>query len=687
MLSRQAFNLLLVSPFLTSCDISNHSFMLHNCKKSCAIMEESNHPDKFKYKPRPYFEYEHSPTCQLYMAESSIPNAGLGMYTAGPISKGAYIYHPDIVMNYLDFEANEAIAASMAAEESASGDRNSDAWKAAVGNKKNRSGSCDKWAREDQCEENPVYMINFCAKSCAAHEAGLFDRMVDLKEKSPWLPNEYYWDPTNTESHYDADEVASLVPGLGALANSHTGLINCEMGRGTNDVVGLHRAKDAGVGAFSSVYNLPYKAKNHIPAGMEIFVQYGDNWFSEREWKFGPLPLSYHFEEADEIIANFWKHAKEGDPFAEDLYTLTRDLVIDKKTKMALPDTIEMAKVALTDGTAILTVPNAVRSPEWLEENGICLDNIRAEPSMIQQTGRGAFATRNLKEGEIVAPLSLLHIDGNRLRMWEEFEEGDYEELNKQLIVNYSYGHRDSTLLLFPYSPVVNFVNNNIDKTGINAEMRWSTSKYHAKDWEDLTVEEVLQKKQANIMLELVATRDIERGEEIYIDYGADWDDAWEEHVEGWEPVESGHIPLHQMNMEQQLRTIDEQRTNPYAENIMTLCFTSITAEDFEDQTELEFEWEDFQAVPRSLKNSWICEIIERYEVADPDTREDVELYKVRFALEENVVCTMDGIPRTSIEFAHKSYHSDQHLKNAFRHPIHIPDAIFPEKWKNLISD
>lgn len=654
---------------------------MQDCQLSCDKIS-SQHPDKFKYRSRPYFSYQHSPTCQLYMAESSIPNAGLGMYTAAPIKKDENVYHPDIVVNYFDFEVNTEIIGTVMNKEQ--GAEDSDIYKDVVGNKKDNHKNCLKWATKNECAANPKYMLQYCAKSCAAHAAGLLNEAPGEKTVMdyPWLPNEYYWDPTNTESFYEADEVSSLVPGLGALANSHTGLINCEMSRGSNDVTGLHRGKDAGVGAFSSVYNLPYKANKDIPAGMELFVEYGDNWFDEREWKFGPLPLSYHFEEANEIVYKFWGQVKEEDTFAEDLYKLTLDLVTDVKLKMALPSTFEQAKVALTEGTAILTVPNAVRSPEWLEENGICIDNIRAQTSGVPRSGRGAFATRDLSEGDIIAPLPLLHIDRRRIRMFEDSDGDEPHEINEQLIVNYSYGHRLSTLLLFPYSPVVNFVNNNGDKSKVNSEIRWSP-KFHLKEWEKLTVEEILQKKQSSLVLEIVATRAIKWGEEIFIDYGDDWDSAWEDHLATWEPPDNHHVAIHQMNMLQKIKTMEELEEKPYAPNIMTICYTS-----FESPREgiEEYEWNDYQAFPTKMKHASPCEIHERYYDIDPKTGDEMEFYSARMSPgdDDETIVILNGIPRFAIEFIDREYHSDQHLINSFRHPIHIPDSIFPEIWKNL---
>jgi len=45
-------------------------------------------------------------------------------------------------------------------------------------------------------------------------------------------------------------------------------------------------------------------------------------------------------------------------------------------------------------------------------------------------------------------------------------------------------------------------------------------------------------------MLEFVASRDIQPGEEVFIDYGEEWQNAWDEHVKKWEPIskESDYI-------------------------------------------------------------------------------------------------------------------------------------------------
>jgi len=41
------------------------------------------------------------------------------------------------------------------------------------------------------------------------------------------------------------------------------------------------------------------------------------------------------------------------------------------------------------------------------------------------------------------------------------------------------------------------------------------------------------------------------------------------------------------------------------------------------------------------------------------------------------------NVPRRAIKFIEKPYVDDEHLPNAFRHPIQFPEHLVPEVWKN----
>ena len=82
-------------------------------------------------------------------------------------------------------------------------------------------------------------------------------------------------------------------------------------------------------------------------------------------------------------------------------------------------------------------------------------------------------------------------------------------------------------------------------------------------------------------MLEFVASRDIQPGEEVFIDYGEEWQNAWDEHVKKWEPISkesdltrwtekrdtpSGDpVTVYELNKKYvPVRTWAEQQANPY---------------------------------------------------------------------------------------------------------------------------
>jgi len=59
------------------------------------------------------------------------------------------------------------------------------------------------------------------------------------------------------------------------------------------------------------------------------------------------------------------------------------DKVNDARAKAALPDSYELLKQAKYNETAMMSVPNVIRSTDWLEENGMCVDLLRAGASTI----------------------------------------------------------------------------------------------------------------------------------------------------------------------------------------------------------------------------------------------------------------------------------------------------------------
>ena len=92
-------------------------------------------------------------------------------------------------------------------------------------------------------------------------------------------------------------------------------------------------------------------------------------------------------------------------------------------------------------------------TPEWIEQNGLCLENLLPAKSTLPHAGQGAFAQYAVNKGDIIMPAPLLQIlDRRALALWDD-DSG--KRVNDQLIVNYCFAHPQSTLLLCPNTQAV----------------------------------------------------------------------------------------------------------------------------------------------------------------------------------------------------------------------------------------
>ena len=216
--------------------------------------------------------------------------------------------------------------------------------------------------------------------------------------------------------------------------------------------------------------------------------------------------------------------------------------------------------------------------------------------------------------------------------------------------------------------------------------------------------------------MEIYATRDIETGEEIFLDYEVGWEKAWQEYAEQWSPPGetskfASYKSVTEMNQKSApLRTLTELETNPYPTNVITGCFYVHNAEDEykyeewqgnyngylkkylneiegEDRLEQlgyigdEYVWEEASVLPRF----WPCDVIDR-----DDDGFLVQIYHLPVEqptpiwAQKGLPLYLTSYPRQSIRFFDRPFLSDQYLPGAFRHSPELPDDIFPEQWKNL---
>ena len=347
------------------------------------------------------------------------------------------------------------------------------------------------------------------------------------------------------------------------------------------------------------------------------------------------------------------------------------------------------------------------RSPAWIRENGLCVENLVPGKSQIPDAGRGAFAQFALSKDEIIVPMPLLHIiNSDVLIMTDESQE----KIGKQLLLNYCFGHSESSVLLCPLTNAI-LINhcssrkeNPACKNGPNAKVQWASAWDMTNPrWTEMTLEELATKETRGLSMEIVALRDIVAGEEVFIDYGEDWEKSWELHVASWTPPDRGEKYMSateaNANPDRALVHImtNDLRKATVHPNLSTRCSfdssflgrrSSAEGSDWwkelSDKELLETFSRDGSIYSRDFEkhkegSHWTCYVI----APDGDNTYTVRIF-YKWA---NVPIFLTRYPRDSIRFFHKLYHSDQHLQKSFRRHIGIPDDMMPKQWKNRLRE
>lgn len=337
----------------------------------------------------------------------------------------------------------------------------------------------------------------------------------------------------------------------------------------------------------------------------------------------------------------------------------------------ALPSSADDIEELLEDGgTTYRDYDASRRDLDWLDEHGQCMDNIKTGMSQESpHAGRGALANRFIPAGGLVTPAPLIHIgDLDVLKMYRKTQRlvgGKWRNVPDmkgpfmyQMILNYCFGHRDSTLLLCPYGLLTALINHSSENA--NTRIVWSDS-MRRKEWLEKPIEYFAEETIAGLQIDFVALRDIQEDEEILIDYGDEWEQSWQEHVRTHKPRE-GYIPAFELNKrlrEIEFRTLEER---PYSEDGVQLrCRIQNVTHCLPSRSRL------------LKKESVACGIIEKL----PDNKYTAKV------LEEDYDDVLLDVPSEAFFFADLPYQRHHFSFQSFRHAMMIPDDMFPEVWKN----
>jgi hypothetical protein len=413
-----------------------------------------------------------------------------------------------------------------------------------------------------------------------------------------------------TDGPYWVDAIA---PGLASQATADAKRVNVLLNKAEKrDSAGLHRSKDHGTGAFTSNYGVSFSAKKDIPAGSEIYI---------------------NAEEDDED-----EEEEEEDKDEED-----DDEKSPEKNR-------------------------ATHSLDWLQEHGMCIDNLRVGPSTATQAGRGAFVKRSLPKGSVISPTSLAVLKRDDLIIYEtNVSQTQYKKvvntdksIGTELILNYCFGHPDSPLLLLPLGPMVNFINHNASRA--NAEIRWPREfpntflKKHPLEVLDLS---------GKLLMEFVATRDIQEGEEIFINYGQGWEDAWIQHEREFHPSAQDKDVLTAQEY------LKGNKDAPLPDNLMNLCRFANQEGDKEDECWLPCT----VGAKKKTKGETLFDV--SYSRKDKAVADKTKFWSCASQKKDWI----DRVPAEYITVVDKMSSFDTQLEGAFRHEIGVPQGFFPSVW------
>jgi hypothetical protein len=214
----------------------------------------------------------------------------------------------------------------------------------------------------------------------------------------------------------------------------------------------------------------------------------------------------------------------------------------------------------------VIDQKDGVVAEEEEEEEGFCLEPrlVVGESTIPSDVGKGAFSTRHYTVGSAVMYAPMIHMHRHELlslsssssssrndniSTTHDDDDDDDTKNAYELLLNYAYGHPDSSLLLLPYAPMVNYINHASSSSSSssseqqdhqpapNVALTWHLGFRGPRGAELFfghgRVDKMLQRNEEIVLqVEFRAIRDIVPGDEVLMDYGDAWQQAWDSQVE-----------------------------------------------------------------------------------------------------------------------------------------------------------
>jgi len=517
---------------------------------------------------------------------------------------------------------------------------------------------------------------------------------------------------------YEAYSIMEFQITTGALPNHHCILdaIDYDFPEPSYDDSHVENGQSPGTGGYSYNKGRDFFVDRDVQSGEELFLNYGLCTPNHRaDWmKETPLPSDY--KSAIKILNSTWMNLTQGmqEKSVAVQYPTDVDPLVSKLLPKSVKDLNHLMSLKLESRELIRELARRTeinqRTPEWIRSHGKCLETMVPGLSRIPHAGMGGIAQNFVSKGEVIVPVPLVHImDEDVLSIYNE----NGEKIGDQLVLNYCYGHRDSTLLLCPNTNAVLINHCGIKSKDCrpNARMRWTEGWDSTSDaWRLETLSSLSKKSFRGLTMEIVAISDIFPGDEILMDYGEEWEMAWQRHLKTWIPHKYATTAreandakeLPDFLMSGDLRHIAKdsrlfagcqfwptkfdtdkiwEKANPKWTNLND---TEILRQYSEDGSKYVGSYEAHRGM-----SYWPCSIIRSEDEAH--SKFTVRIFPMPFE-EEEELWDINNLPRFLTNYSRESIHffvrkskGDHYLPGVFRHKIGIPEDVFPEQWKNRI--
>eukprot|EP00986_Skeletonema_menzelii_P017587 scaffold20570_cov148-Skeletonema_menzelii.AAC.8 len=422
---------------------------------------------------------------------------------------------------------------------------------------------------------------------------------------------EFFMDDYDEETQNDDDfepstRINAFSPGLASLANHDGDFVNIDRSYESSrvDYEGLKAPWDAGAGAFTPHHNMLYTAYIDVEKGMELFLDYGPK-FHEHITKRNKQLRDIQGKKKRAVTGFADDISRDWDLMeTQEKTQCPRELPTEKakRERLKVGMGVDSSTLASDEKPYIEYRPNDhhpedeegdeeeydneeeddddkpdgwnVKPLEWLYDNGVCLSSGKLWiGNTTEDAGRALFATTGIAQGEIVLTSPLIALRRDDFRIYKSDPDAEHERdtvdkstvIAEELLLNYAYGHPKSPMLFVPTAPMANFINHGGEEDA-NVQIRWPTAGSKTArlfDWaynrqkEDIYDDKFesrnhnawlkdhpidVMEKSGKLAFEYVALREIKEDEEILIDYGSLWDDAWDEFVETDAYARSGYF-------------------------------------------------------------------------------------------------------------------------------------------------